>query len=79
MAAVSTLINLSVIRCNYNGIKFQIQERHDLADTLDVASLLALPGVTRIVESELDPDVLLGPIDEAVDEAIDNLIAKRKA
>ncbi|MBW1882499.1 MAG: YicC family protein [Deltaproteobacteria bacterium] len=54
-----------------------LRERHDLADTLDVASLLALPGVTRIVESELDPDVLLGPIDEAVDEAIDNLIAMR--
>jgi uncharacterized protein (TIGR00255 family) len=54
-----------------------LRERHDLADTLDVASLLTLPGVTRIVESELDPDVLLGPIDEAVDEAIDNLIAMR--
>ncbi len=54
-----------------------LRERHDLADTLDVASLLALPGVTRIVESELDPDVLLGPIDEAVDEAIENLIAMR--
>jgi len=54
-----------------------LRERHDLADTLDVATLLTLPGVTRIVESELDPDALLGPIEEAVDEAIDNLIAMR--
>jgi uncharacterized protein (TIGR00255 family) len=54
-----------------------LRERHDLAEPLDVATLLTLPGVTRIVESELDPDALLGPIEEAVDEAIDNLIAMR--
>ncbi len=55
-----------------------LRERHDLADTLDVASLLMLPGVTRIVEFELDPDTLMGPIEEAVDEAIDALIAMRR-
>ena len=55
-----------------------LRERHDLADTLDVASLLMLPGVTRIVEFELDPDTLIGPIEEAVDEAIDALIAMRR-
>ncbi len=55
-----------------------LRQRHDLADTLDVASLLMLPGVTRIVEFELDPDTLMGPIEEAVDEAIDALIAMRR-
>ncbi len=55
-----------------------LRERHDLADTLDVASLLTLPGVTRIVEAELDPVALLGSIEGLVDEAIDVLIAMRR-
>jgi len=54
-----------------------LRARHDLGDGLDVASLLSLPGVTRIVETELDPSSFEGPLAEAVDEAIAGLLAMR--
>jgi uncharacterized protein (TIGR00255 family) len=54
-------------------------DRHGLEDSLGVASLLSLPGVTRIVESELDPEALEPLVDEAIDEAIDSLISMRAA
>lgn len=57
-----------------------LRERHSLegdGGTLDVATLLALPGVTRVVETEADPGILVGPLFEAVSEATEGLIAMR--
>ena len=54
-------------------------ERHALAGDLDVASLLALPGVTQIVEAELEVEALRGPLGEAIDEALEGLEAMRVA
>ncbi len=54
-----------------------LRDRHSLSDGLDVASLLALPGVTRIVETELDTEELVAPLFEAIDEAIEALLVMR--
>jgi uncharacterized protein (TIGR00255 family) len=54
-----------------------LRERHQLDDDLDCADLLALPGVTRIVETEVDPVILLGPAEEVIEEAIAALVAMR--
>ena len=52
--------------------------RHENLDVgLTAANLFALPGVTRIVETELDPSSFEGPLAEAVDEAIAGLLAMR--
>ena len=59
-----------------------LRDRHSLgavAEGLDVAALLALPGVTRIVETEIDPEMLVGPLRDAVQEATEALIAMRAA
>jgi uncharacterized protein (TIGR00255 family) len=54
-----------------------LRETHALPDGLDVASLLSLPGVTRIVETEVDPSRLIEPLESAIDEAVAALIAMR--
>jgi uncharacterized protein (TIGR00255 family) len=79
LGTAERLVIDDAIAAQYVEASRLLRERHDLAEPLDVATLLTLPGVTRIVESEIDPDALLGPIEEAVDEAIDNLIAMRSA
>jgi uncharacterized protein (TIGR00255 family) len=59
-----------------------LRERHALGEdggALDVAALLGLPGVTRVVETEADPETLESPLHEAVAEAIEALIAMRAA
>ncbi len=56
-----------------------LSSRHALTGALDVASLLALPGVTRVVESEVDAEALGAALDEAVDEAVRGLLAMRAA
>lgn len=56
-----------------------LSSRHALTGALDVASLLALPGVTRVVESEVDAEALGAAVDEAVDEAVRGLLAMRAA
>lgn len=53
--------------------------KHDLKGDLDAAQLLNLPGVTRIVETELDADRLGPLLEEAIDESIDALLAMRAA
>jgi len=54
-----------------------LSSRHALTGALDVASLLALPGVTRVIESEVDADVLWVAVEEAVDEAVRAMIEMR--
>ena len=56
-----------------------LRERHSLGEPLDVASLLGLPGVTRVVEAEVEPEGLVGPLGEAIDEALEAMIAMRAA
>ncbi len=54
-----------------------LRDRHSLMDTLEVASLLGLPGVTRVVEAEVDPEGLIDPLFETIDEATESMIAMR--
>lgn len=61
----------------YVEVSDRLRERHGLLDNLDVASLLSLPGVTKVVETEIDPDVVTTPLTEAIDEAVDDLLSMR--
>lgn len=57
-----------------------LDEKHSLGSEggkLDGASLLALPGVTRVVETEVDPALLEGPLADAIHEATQAMIAMR--
>jgi uncharacterized protein (TIGR00255 family) len=65
------------IAAQYVAASSALRERHGLSESLDVASLLSLPGVTTIVEAELDPEGLDGALFEAVDEATEALLAMR--
>ncbi len=56
-----------------------LSERHGLAGELGVADLLGMPGVTRVVDTELDTEGLDAVIGEAIEEAITALIAMRAA
>jgi uncharacterized protein (TIGR00255 family) len=79
-AAATTLEIDEGIAAQYVAASEALRERHLLgADgaALDVAALLALPGVTRVVETEVDSEVLVGPLYEATSEAIEALIAMR--
>jgi uncharacterized protein (TIGR00255 family) len=70
------------IAAQYVAAAEALRERHALgADggALDVAALLGLPGVTRVVETEVDPEILESPLHEGVAEAIEALIAMRAA
>jgi len=81
-AATATLEIDEGIAAQYVTASEALRERHSLgADGggLDVAALLALPGVTRVVETVLDAEVLIGPLGDAVIEATEALIAMRAA
>lgn len=67
------------IAAQYVAAASRLRDAHDLAEGLDVASLLGMPGVTRLVETEVDPETLMGPIAAAIDEAVTALIAMRDA
>lgn len=77
--ATSRLEIDETIAAQYVDAARRLREAHGLGDGLDVSSLLALPGVTSLVENEVDPERLLGPLEEALDEAIDAMIAMRVA
>ena len=67
------------IAAQYVAAASRLRDSHGLAEGLDVASLLGMPGVTRLVETEVDPETLMGPIAAAIDEAVTALIAMRDA
>ena len=70
------------IAAQYVAASESLRKRHSLGTdggALDVAALLALPGVTRLVETEVDCKVLVGPLHEAIFEATEALIAMRAA
>jgi uncharacterized protein (TIGR00255 family) len=80
--AGSTLEIDEAIAAQYVAAAEVLRERHALgADggSLDVAALLSLPGVTRVVETEADCEILVAPLEEAVSEAIEALIVMRAA
>jgi uncharacterized protein (TIGR00255 family) len=56
-----------------------LAERHGLAGELGAAELLGMPGVTRVVETEIDTEGLDVVIGEAIEEAIAALIAMRES
>ncbi len=66
------------IAAQYVEASRALGERHDLRESLDVAALLALPGVTRVVEREEEPERFVSILDEAVDEAVQGLVAMRR-
>lgn len=82
-SAAATMLEIDDgIAAQYVAASQALRKRHALgADggALDVAALLALPGVTRVVETELEPDLLVGPLREATLEAIEALVAMRAA
>lgn len=67
------------IAAQYVAAGAALRDRHSLAGGLDVAALLALPGVTRVVETQVDAEILLGPLDEAIEQATESLILMRAA
>ena len=79
MSVAATTVEIDKeIAAQYVEASRALRERHSLGalgETLDVAALLALPGVTRVVETEIDPEILVGPLRDAIEEAIEALIA----
>jgi len=78
--SAATLEIDEAIAAQYVAAAEALRERHALGangGALDVAVLLGLPGVTRVVETETDPETLESPLHEAVAEAIEALIAMR--
>jgi uncharacterized protein (TIGR00255 family) len=67
------------IAAQYVEASNAMRERHSLGEPLDVASLLDLPGVTRVVEAEVDAEGLIAPLGEAIDEALEAMVTMRAA
>lgn len=78
-AGSAKLVIDEAIADQYVAAARSLSTRHGLAGGLDVAALLALPGVTRVVESEVDAEALMAVVDEAVGEALAGLLAMRAA
>lgn len=55
----------------------ELAETHGLDADIRVAELLALPGVARFVERELDPEGLAGAVEHAFDSALEAVDAMR--
>ncbi len=80
MGSAESMLEIDeTIAAQYVEASRSLRERHGLTDELAVSSLLSLPGVTRLIETEADPETLLEPLDRALDEAIAALIAMRVA
>lgn len=86
LAGSATLKIDEGIAAQYVEASKNLLERHGLGSSgggsdggLDVATLLALPGVTSIVEAELDPHGLVEQLEEAIGEAVEGMVAMRTA
>jgi uncharacterized protein (TIGR00255 family) len=80
--AAATLEIDEGIAAQYVAVAEVLRKRHTLGTdggALDVAALLSLPGVTRLVETEVDCEILVPPLHEAVAEAVGALIVMRGA
>ena len=78
-AATSKLVIDETIAGQYVEAARALASRHALAGGLDVAALLALPGVTRVVEAEIDTEALATAVEEGLDEAVRGMLAMRAA
>lgn len=76
-AASTKLVIDEAIAGQYVEAARALSSRHALTGALDVASLLALPGVTRVIESEVDAAALSAAVEEALDEAVRAMVAMR--
>lgn len=76
-ASTSKLVIDEAIADQYVAAARSLTARHELGGALDVAALLALPGVTRVVENELEADVLAAAVEDALDAALAALVAMR--
>ena len=76
-AASTKLVIDEAIAGQYVEAARALSSRHALTGALDVASLLALPGVTRVIESEVDAEALSAAVEEALDEAVRAMVAMR--
>ena len=76
-AASAKLVIDEAIAGQYVEAARALSSRHALTGALDVASLLALPGVTRVIESEVDAEALSAAVEEALDEAVRAMVAMR--
>jgi uncharacterized protein (TIGR00255 family) len=56
-----------------------LQRRHGLSGTIDVGTLLRLPGVARVVERSVPPEALYEGLRAALQEALTSAEAMRKA
>ena len=68
------------IAAQYVAAARSLDEKHSIGlkgATLDGARLLSLPGVTRVVETEIDSVVLAAPLTEAIQEAADAMVGMR--
>ncbi len=80
MGAGATSLEIDeAIADQYVAASRRLGERHGLEASIDVSALLALPGVMRLVETEVDPGTLRAPLEEALDEAVAALAAMRAA
>jgi uncharacterized protein (TIGR00255 family) len=75
----STLEIDETIAAQYVEAAKSLRERHGLNGELAVSSLLSMPGVTRLVETEVDPETLVEALDQAIDGAVSALIDMRVA
>ncbi|MBK7948692.1 MAG: YicC family protein [Deltaproteobacteria bacterium] len=78
-AATAKLVIDEAIAGQYVEAARALSSRHALAGGLDVAALLALPGVTRVVEAEIDTEALAASVEEALDEAVRGMLEMRAA
>jgi len=78
-AATSKLVIDETIAGQYVEAAKALASRHALSAGLDVAALLALPGVTRVVEAEIDTEALAAAVEEGLDEAVRGMLAMRAA
>lgn len=63
----------------YVAAAARLRDEHDLPGELDVAALLALPGVARTIERELEEGPLRVSLVAAVEAALDAAVAMRAA
>ena len=63
----------------YVSASKQLSERYQLPGQLDIATLMSMPGVTRLVDPDLGEEVLSQALFAAVDRALTALVAMRIA
>jgi uncharacterized protein (TIGR00255 family) len=81
-SAATTLEIDEEIAAQYVAAARSLDAKHSIGSkgtTLDGARLLSLPGVTRVVETEIDSVVLVAPLTEAIQEAADAMAGMRTA